>query len=161
MNLLFTPWRRKYVVEGEGRDDSCVFCRLPDEEERDFLLETEHWYLVLNAYPYCNGHMMLVSRRHLSWLSDLSSEEMMEMPALLARAESALRIAYSPDGMNLGINIGSAAGAGVPGHLHIHLLPRWIGDTNFMTSLGETRILPEEISLTFEKLSKALEEGHG
>jgi len=161
MEFLFTPWRRKYVVEGEGRRDGCVFCGLQEEAGGDFLFETEHWYGVLNAYPYCNGHMMIVSRRHLSWLSELESRELSELGPLMRRCEASLRRAYAPEGMNLGINFGSAGGAGIPGHLHVHLLPRWAGDTNFMSSLGGTRVVPEDLALSFEKLSKALEEEDG
>jgi len=157
MDFLFTPWRRKYVIEGENRKEGCVFCRIQEEDDRDFLLETERWFMVLNAYPYCNGHMMLVPRRHLAWLGELDAEELAEMGGLLRRAEAALREAYRPEGMNLGINIGSAGGAGVPGHLHIHLLPRWSGDTNFMTTLGRARVLPEEPAQSFERIQKALE----
>ncbi len=161
MEHLFTPWRRKYVVEGEGRKDGCVFCGLQDEEDRDFLFETQHWYGVLNAFPYCNGHMMLVTRRHVSWLDDLNEEELAELGNLMRRAEAAIRKAYSPEGMNLGINFGSAGGAGIPGHLHVHLVPRWVGDTNFMSSIGQTRVVPEEMSLSFERLSEAFREDDG
>ncbi|MCP4548944.1 MAG: HIT domain-containing protein [bacterium] len=156
MEYMFTPWRRKYVVDGVA-EEGCVFCRLAaDESARDRLLETEHWYLCLNAYPYCNGHLMLVSKNHLRWLSELSSAALAEMAPLLARAEAALRQAYDPEGMNMGINFADAGGAGVPGHLHIHLLPRWAGDTNFMTSVAQTRILPESLEQSFDRIEKAL-----
>jgi len=161
MEFLFTPWRRRYVVEGEGRRDGCVFCNLQKEEERDFLFETEHWYGVLNAYPYCNGHMMIVARRHLGWLGDLDQVALAELVPLMQRAERALRLAYSPEGMNMGINFGSAGGAGIPGHLHVHLLPRWKGDTNFMSSIGGTRVVPEDLQLSFAKLSEAWKEADG
>ena len=161
MEYLFTPWRRKYVVEGEGRRNACVFCELQKDPERDFLFETEHWYGVLNAYPYCNGHMMIVARRHLGWLSELNEAELAELAPLMRRAEIALKRAYSPEGMNMGINFGNAGGAGIPGHLHVHLLPRWTGDTNFMSSLGATRVVPEDLALSFSRLSKALEETDG
>jgi len=156
MKHLFTPWRREYVVEGR-REEGCVFCRLAeDASARDRLLETEHWYLCLNAFPYCNGHMMLVSRTHLAWLSDLPAEALTAMAPLLARAETALRRAYKPDGMNMGINFADAGGAGIPGHLHIHLLPRWSGDTNFMTSVADTRVVPEGLEQSFERIKAEL-----
>ena len=161
MEFLFTPWRRKYVVEGEGRGEGCVFCGLQEEEDRSLLFETEHWYGVLNAFPYCNGHMMIVARRHVSWLGELGAEELAELGPLMRRAEAALRIAYSPEGMNMGINFGSAGGAGIPGHLHVHLLPRWAGDTNFMSSIGRTRVVPEDLERSFERLGKAWKESDG
>jgi ATP adenylyltransferase len=159
MDYMFTPWRREYVVEGAHRQEGCVFCRLQElEGERDLLLRTENWYLCLNAFPYTNGHLMLVSTRHLRWLGELGPEALSEMGVLLARAEAAIKKAYSPDGMNMGINFGAAGGAGVPGHLHIHLLPRWTGDTNFMTAVGETRVVPEGLELSFRRLQAALED---
>lgn len=153
---MFTPWRHDYVVEG-AREEGCVFCRLAAGGDRDLLLLTEHWYLVLNAFPYCNGHVMLVSREHVTWLSDLGDEARAEMAPLLARVEAALRGAYDPQGMNLGINFGGAGGAGIPGHLHIHLLPRWAGDTNFMTSVAQTRVVPEDLAQSFDRIKRALE----
>ncbi len=156
MEYLFTPWRHDYVVEGV-REEGCVFCRLADGGGRDFLLASEHWYLVLNAFPYCNGHVMLVSRRHVTWLSELDEAAHAELAPLLARIETAIREAYRPEGMNLGINFGSAGGAGIPGHLHIHLLPRWTGDTNFMTAVTHTRVVPEDLAKSFERLQQALE----
>jgi len=161
MDFLFTPWSSKYAVEGEGRRDGCVFCELQKAKERDFLFETGHWYGVLNAYPYCNGHMMIVARRHVAWLSELEPAELSELGPLMRRSEEAVRRAYRPEGLNLGINFGSAGGAGIPGHLHVHLLPRWVGDTNFMSSVGQIRVVPEDLALSFEKLSSAFRESHG
>jgi ATP adenylyltransferase len=153
---MFTPWRRDYVVEGKHQA-GCVLCALAQADGRDLLLSTDHWFLVLNAFPYCNGHLMLVARKHLAWLSELDGAALAEMPGLLARAEQALRKAYRPEGMNLGINFGRAGGAGIPDHLHIHLLPRWVGDTNFMTSVGGTRVMPEDLVQTFDRLKPLLE----
>ncbi len=154
MDHLFTPWRHDYVVEGT-REEGCVFCRLATAPEEQ-LFATDHWYLALNAFPYCSGHMMLISKEHVTWLSELSEPALAEISFLLARAEAALRAAYRPEGMNLGINFGSAGGAGIPGHLHIHFLPRWSGDTNFMTSVGGTRVVPEDLAKSFERLREAL-----
>lgn len=154
MDFLFTPWRRQYVVDGK-REEGCVFCRLA-EQPADQLLATPHWYLALNAFPYCSGHVMLISRTHKSWLADLPPEALAELAPLLARVEAALRRAYRPEGMNLGINFGTAGGAGIPGHLHVHLLPRWGGDTNFMTTVGGLRVVPEDLAETFDRLAAAL-----
>ncbi|MCB9514925.1 MAG: HIT domain-containing protein [Candidatus Krumholzibacteriia bacterium] len=154
MEHLFTPWRRKYVVEGT-REEGCVFCRLANSPE-DQLLATEHWYLALNAFPYCSGHVMLISRHHLRWLGDLPAAAREELGPLLARVEDALRRAYRPEGMNLGVNFGRAGGAGIPDHLHVHLLPRWVGDTNFITTVGQTRVVPEDLADSFARLAAAL-----
>jgi ATP adenylyltransferase len=154
---LFTPWRREYVVDGT-RSPTCVFCDLAGGDGRDLLFSTEDWFLVLNAYPYTNGHVMLVTREHVGSLGELSPRALAEMAAQLTRAEAALQRAYHPDGMNLGINFGQAGGAGIPGHLHIHLMPRWLGDTNFMSAVGNTRVVPEDLALSFERLKSALVE---
>jgi ATP adenylyltransferase len=157
MDYLFTPWRRQYVVEGV-RETGCVFCRMSAEEHgADHLLGTRHWYAVLNAFPYCNGHLMLVARRHLAWLSELETEAQSELVPLLARLERAIRLAYRPEGMNLGVNVSQAGGAGIPEHLHIHMLPRWAGDTNFMTTVNHARVIPEDLGESFERLRKALD----
>lgn len=153
MEHLFTPWRHKYVVAGE-REEGCVFCRLAGEPEHQ-LLATDHWYIALNAFPYCSGHVMLISRAHVTWLSDLEAAAVAAMGPLLARVEAAIRRVYGPEGMNLGINFGAAGGAGIPGHLHVHLLPRWSGDTNFMTSVGDTRVVPEDLADSFRRLAEA------
>jgi len=156
MEFMFTPWRRKYVVDGV-REEGCVFCRLSKDGERDQLLATDHWFLVLNAYPYCNGHVLLVAREHVGWLGQLSAAALDELGPLLARIEKALRSAYQPEGLNLGINIDQAGGAGIPEHLHIHMLPRWKGDTNFMTTVAQTRVVPEDLADSFDRISKALD----
>ena len=156
MQYLFTPWRREYVVEGK-RSADCVFCELSGGDGSDLLLRTEDWFLVLNAYPYTNGHVMLVSRWHVSGLGELGEAALAAMGPLLARVEAAIAAAYRPDGMNLGINFGAAGGAGIPGHLHIHLVPRWVGDTNFMTSVGKTRVVPEDLAISFARLREILE----
>jgi len=154
MDFLFTPWRRQYVVEGQ-REEGCVFCRLA-EQPADQLLATPHWYLALNAFPYCSGHVMLISRAHQSWLGELPAVALAELAPLLARVEGALRRAYQPEGMNIGINFGVAGGAGIPGHLHVHVLPRWGGDTNFMTTVGGLRVVPEAPADSFARLQAAL-----
>lgn len=157
MDLIFTPWRSDYVM-GDRDDEGCIFCRLPLEAPADLLHETGHWFVALNAFPYCNGHLMLVSKAHVAWLGELSPEAQTGLGGLLSLSETVLREAYRPEGMNMGINFGSAGGAGIPGHLHVHLLPRWSGDTNFMTSVGRTRIVPEELEQSFARLQPLFEQ---
>ena len=137
----------------------CVFCRhaaeartLPANPESLVLAMGEHVYVVLNRYPYNNGHLMVVPYRHTSTLTELSVDELHELMRFTRRAEQALRDAYPPEGINVGINLGKAAGAGIEEHLHVHLVPRWNGDTNFMTVVGETRVLPEDLPSTARRL---------
>jgi len=134
---------------------ACVFCVARDDATATSLIVSmaETCFVILNRYPYNNGHLMVVPNRHIAALAEASHEELAELMAMTRRAEIALAEAYSPDGMNLGINLGRPAGAGVPGHLHLHLVPRWEGDTNFMTVVGETRVLPEEPTQTLKRLS--------
>lgn len=161
MQRLFAGWRMKYVKgahrqSGKGR---CLFCRLGrsgDDAERWILRRARSAFLVLNAFPYNSGHLMVAALRHVGRLGDLTAAECRDLLDLAAVAERALEQAYGPDGMNLGINLGRAAGAGVDGHLHLHLVPRWSGDTNFMTSVGETKVLPEDLADTYERLLEAL-----
>jgi ATP adenylyltransferase len=133
-----------------------VFCRIaaePDHDERNFVLHrAEHAFVVLNLYPYITGHLMVVPYLHTSELDAVAKEVTDEMMDLTKRAQTALREVYSPSGFNMGMNLGSAAGAGIADHLHIHLLPRWTGDTNFMTTVGESRVIPEALEMTYAKL---------
>jgi ATP adenylyltransferase len=153
-------WRESYVsgaFAGEhDRDDSeCVFCQLATEsvdESTGVLLRSEHAYLVLNAFPYGSGHLLVVPYRHAASIEELSDEEYADYTGVLRRAVSALNATYQPDGMNVGMNLGSAGGAGIPRHLHAHALPRWNGDTNFMTTIGETRVLSESLVSTWHKV---------
>jgi ATP adenylyltransferase len=143
-------------VDSEGNE--CVFCRIaatPDQDEANFVVHRgEHAFVVLNLYPYITGHLMIVPYLHASELDVVAKEITDEMMDLTKRSQTALREVYSPSGFNLGMNLGSAAGAGIADHLHIHLLPRWTGDTNFMTTVGETRVLPEALELTYSKLKQ-------
>lgn len=163
LERLSAAWRERYVIgmtteERRGHDDGCVFCALLAEGEGDhsgvFAL-TEHSFAVLNAYPYGSGHVLVLPKRHLGELEDLRDDEATDFFGLLRRTAGAVRRAYQPDGMNVGMNIGRAAGAGIPRHLHGHVLPRWSGDTNFMTSLGETRVLSESLTTTWHKVHEA------
>jgi len=147
-------------MDESTREDGCLFCRIRDEDDdpKNFVLERgDWWYTIVNRYPYTTGHVMVVCNRHVERLSDLDPQESAELAVLLARCECALQSAYSPDGINMGANLGRSAGAGIVGHLHVHLVPRWHGDTNFMSTVGETRVVSEDLGDTFRRLKKALQ----
>ena len=141
-------------VAGGASNDDCVFCVALGRTDGESLIVTRgHTCVVIvNLYPYNNGHLMVVPHRHIGSLAEASREELTELMTLACRAEVALTEAYRPHGMNVGINLGRSAGAGVPGHLHMHLVPRWDGDTNFMTVVGSTRVVPEEPPQTVRRL---------
>ena len=146
LDRLWTPWRLAYVTGGAKSAD-CVFCTAlatPDAESL-ILFRGTTCFVILNLFPYNNGHVMVVPIRHIASLVDATGEELAELMELTRRTELALREAYAPHGLNMGINLGKAAGAGVLDHLHLHVVPRWNGDTNFMTIVGQTRVLPEEL----------------
>ena len=156
MERLWSPWRLDYVtgVAKAPRDD-CVFCSARARSEPESLIVTrgQACFVVLNLYPYNNGHVMVVPNRHIGSLAEASRPELAELMTMTRRAEMALTEAYRPHGMNMGINLGRPAGAGVPGHLHMHVVPRWDGDTNFMTVVGSTRVVPEVPSQTLKRLA--------
>jgi ATP adenylyltransferase len=158
MERLWTPWRLAYV-SGGSESDQCVFCRALESEDAAPLIVFRGGtsYVILNLFPYNNAHLMIVPNRHVAALAALSDAERSEMMQLAAVAESAITEAYAPHGMNMGINLGKPAGAGVPGHIHLHVVPRWNGDTNFMSVIGQTRVLPEELPQTAEKLRPIFE----
>jgi len=160
VHYLWTPWRYKYMAESasNGKSD-CIFCQalaLKNDEEAFIVLRGQKNFLMLNRYPYTSGHVMIVPYAHVADLAGCDAETLREMMELARRTEAALAAVYRPDGMNLGMNLGRAAGAGVRDHLHLHVLPRWFGDTNFITAVGETRVEPEELRTTYEKLRRAL-----
>jgi ATP adenylyltransferase len=140
----------------------CLFCNMVADGANDranFVLERgAAFFVVINRYPYTTGHLMVVSNRHVEKVSDLRNEEGAEMVQLLARCERALARAYHPDGINLGANLGRSAGAGIVGHFHVHMVPRWHGDTNFMSAVGETRVVSEDLNDTYDRLLRALRE---
>jgi len=157
MDRIFTPWRYAYVSQAENAP-GCIFCNLPrenDDRKARIVHRGEHCYIVLNAFPYTSGHVMVVPYAHLDTLAQLPQPVAAEMMVLTQRMESVLRAAYKPEGVNVGMNIGKAAGAGVAGHIHMHVLPRWTADSNFMTTVAETRVLPEDLAVTWERLTKA------
>ena len=160
MDYLFTPWRYAYITAAAKNDTpaQCVLCDLPNLPDADARIvhRGKDCYVVLNSFPYTSGHVMIVPFAHLDELEKLSKSAANEMMALCQRMESVLRQVYSPDGINIGMNIGRAAGAGIAGHVHMHVLPRWVGDTNFMTTTGESRVLPESLEQTYERIRGAL-----
>ena len=157
MDYLWSPWRYQYVQKATGVQ-GCIFCRFPAEqkdEENYIVHRARRNFIMLNLYPYATGHLMIVPYEHVATLDVAAAETLEEMMLLARDAQRHLGEIYKPNGFNLGMNIGESAGAGIAGHIHMHLLPRWSGDTNFMTTIGETRVLPEDLAVTFEKLSKA------
>jgi ATP adenylyltransferase len=154
MDYLWTPWRYAYII-GEKEGQGCIFCGKdndPDDRKSWIVHRGIHCYVCLNAYPYTSGHVMILPYEHIDELQKLPREAAHEMMDLCQLTETVLRSLYRPDGINLGMNIGSAAGAGVAGHIHMHVLPRWIADANFMTVVSETRVLPEELETTWERM---------
>jgi ATP adenylyltransferase len=187
MDQLFTPWRYAYITTADNAtrpgvpaslaawpgDHHCVFCNLiasidyaiangmkPEEAEAagGLILRGEHCFICLNAYPYTSGHVMVMPYAHLDRLALLPAAAAHELIELAQRTEQALERLYHPHGLNIGMNLGQAGGAGVAGHLHLHALPRWAGDTNFMTTVAETRILPEDLETTWKRMRAAFGE---
>ncbi|MBI4853040.1 MAG: HIT domain-containing protein [Acidobacteria bacterium] len=154
MDREWSPWRYQYVT-GAKKEVTCVFCRLASEssDQENFILHrAKTSYVVLNIYPYMSGHLLIIPFAHLSLLSELPKETSDELMDLTKHCQSILEKEYKPQGFNLGMNLGQAAGAGVAAHLHMHILPRWFGDINFTTTIGETRILPEMLENTYQRL---------
>ncbi len=185
MDHLWTPWRYSYVTAADGVERQgvpreldawpgelhCVFCNMiaavryaeehgttaqDAERAAGIVFRAEHNFLCLNAYPYTSGHVMIVPYLHGGSLASLDTSATHEMTDIAQRAEDLLNELYAPQGMNFGLNLGKAAGAGIAGHLHLHALPRWAGDTNFMTALGETRVLPEALDITWQRMRDAI-----
>jgi ATP adenylyltransferase len=164
MDYIFAPWRYSYITKAD-RAPSCVFCdRAPardsgcEKDEHNLVIHRgQHCFVIINAYPYTSGHVMVVPYAHIDRLELLPTEATNEMIGLTQRLESLLRKLYRPDGINVGMNIGKAAGAGVAGHIHMHILPRWFADANFLSVIGETRVLPEHPDVTARRLRVALE----
>lgn len=157
MEILWAGWRSAYVSGGD-ESEACLFCRLPEEgDEEAYILERgRHCYAVLNLFPYTTGHLMVAPYRHVAAPGDLETGEREELWRLVVRGQEAAHRALGPHGFNLGANQGRVAGAGVPDHFHFHVVPRWQGDTNFMTVLGGVRVMPEDLVDTWGKLRAAL-----
>jgi ATP adenylyltransferase len=162
LERLDASWRQRYVEQAStGHDDgTCIFCALADapmDEASGVVDRDETCFVVLNAFPYGSGHVLVLPRRHVAALDELDEAGSASLWRATTRALRAVTAAYRPDGANLGANLGRAGGAGIPGHLHLHVLPRWGGDTNFMTAVAETRVLPESLEVSFAKLRAAYE----
>ncbi|HXV14918.1 MAG TPA: HIT domain-containing protein [Candidatus Krumholzibacteria bacterium] len=159
MDRLYAPWRAAYFMT--EKDDGCLFCKLvssTDDRAHMILARGRDWFVVVNRYPYTTGHVMVVCNRHVEKMGDFRGREGEEMVELVGRCERAIARVYAPDGVNLGANLGRSAGAGVVGHFHLHVVPRWQGDTNFMSAVGETRVVSEDLNDTYDKLHRALQE---
>ena len=160
MDYLWTPWRYQYMAQAASPErPACIFCQaLAEGKDSETLIvhRGAKAFLILNRFPYTSGHVMIVPYAHVAELKLCGAETLDEMMQLAQRVEAVYRREYRPDGMNLGMNLGRAAGAGVAAHLHLHMLPRWIGDSNFMTVTGETRVHPEDLKTTYDRLSRAL-----
>lgn len=156
MDNLWSPWRFRYVTQA-AKSDPCLFCekaKRPASEDRDHLIlhRAPSNFVMLNLFPYTTGHTMIAPYAHIANFDALSAEVLTELMTLAQKAHKALKVTYQPEGFNLGINLGRCAGAGVAYHVHLHILPRWVGDSNFMTVIGETRVQPEELLTTYDKL---------
>ncbi len=156
MKHLWSPWRMRYITE--FKKNGCVFCgalELEDGPENLIVSRGQKTFVILNAFPYTSGHLMVLPYQHVPDLSDLDAETRAEMMEMVTKSSQVLRTLYTPEGFNIGINMGEAAGAGIEEHIHIHIVPRWMGDTNFMTAVGQTRVLPEALDETYRRVKDA------
>ena len=157
MDYLWTPWRYQYITTtGDGGE--CIFCaaaQAPDDQERLVVHRAARSFVILNRFPYTSGHLLIVPYEHAAALEELPDETLVEFIRLARDSVKHLRTVYRPEGLNLGMNLGRSAGAGIAEHVHLHVLPRWRGDTSFITTVGETRVVPEELEVTWEKLRRA------
>lgn len=156
MEQIWAPWRTAYI--GKDHGNVCIFCeKLESDQDEDnlVLLRGKKTFVLMNLYPYNNGHLLIAPHRHVGEIEDLNDEEMMDLFQMTKKMVKALR-SFNPEGFNIGINIGRTAGAGVPGHFHIHVVPRWNGDTNFMPVFGDVKVISESLEVTFKKLKESL-----
>lgn len=156
MDHIWSPWRYRYVASAE-KQDSCVFCKIhqQSDDHRNLVLHRgDSVFIILNLFPYSTGHLMIVPYEHTASFARLTTEVTGEMFELAKRTELALEQEYHPDGFNIGMNLGKVAGAGIAEHVHLHVVPRWTGDANFVSVIGETRVLPEELTTTFDRLKR-------
>ncbi len=159
MDFIWSPWRYDYLASAGKKASLCVFCVSGDtshDAERLIVFRGIHNFVILNLFPYTSGHAMVAPYEHLDTIACAKPEQLLEMMQLAQRLTGALEKLYRPEGFNLGMNLGHAAGAGIREHFHLHVVPRWVGDANFMSITGETRVLPEELSKTYERLRAAL-----
>lgn len=156
---LWAPWRLTYIEKRDG-PTGCIFVDLPNENkdrENLILYRGSTAFVMLNAFPYTNGHLMIAPYRHTADLNELTDSELLEINQLVAAAVRWIQVSYSPDGFNIGVNLGAAAGAGIPTHVHWHIVPRWNGDTNFMTTVGDVRVLPQSLADSYDRLKAAID----
>ena len=161
MERLWTPWRRAFIEGSTGSSDACFLCSVPaqTDDKRNYLLHrAQRVFALLNLYPYNSGHLMVAPYMHTGDLANLDALIASELIALTQRSVGILQRVYQPDAFNVGMNLGKSAGAGVPDHLHVHVVPRWSGDTNFMPVLGDTKVLPETLDQTYERLAALFRE---
>jgi ATP adenylyltransferase len=154
MNRLFAPWRMKYILDN-NKENGCIFCNFPEEnkdEKRLILARSEKCFIMLNAFPYNNGHLMVSPYQHIADYDDLSIEELVDIHVNVQKVIKMLKRVQNPQGFNVGLNLGKTAGAGFDEHLHIHIVPRWNGDTNFMPVLDDTRVIPQSLLETYRTL---------
>lgn len=160
MEYLWTPWRMEYIRAAKGEPEGCIFCDLPakgDDEAVRILKRAEGGFVILNSFPYNPGHVMVAPFRHARDFEDLTAEELAELDRLLQESIRVLREEMEPHGFNVGMNLGRVAGAGIPDHLHWHVVPRWNGDNNFMPVIGQTKLLPELLEETYRRLRPRFE----
>ena len=154
MKVLWAPWRMGYILSND-KDNGCIFCPGKDrskDEERLILSVEEHTMVLMNRYPYNNGHLLVAPVKHVSGLEQLNNKETLNLLLMVRRTVEILKEVMNPEGFNVGLNLGRVAGAGMEEHMHFHIVPRWKGDTNFMTILGDVRVIPEHIKETYKKL---------
>ena len=159
MKYLWAPWRLPYIKRAGRVENTCIFCALPREgrdRENRILYQGRRAFAILNTFPYNSGHLMVVPHRHVADPVDLADDEALEMFRLSSATMTAIRETYHAEGFNVGMNIGRPAGAGIVDHLHLHVVPRWIGDTNFMPVFGDVKVLPEDLTETYDRLATAL-----
>jgi len=157
MKTLWAPWRMGYILS--DKTEGCIFCELPkqnNDRENLILYRSSHTYIIMNRYPYNNGHIMVVPYLHSPSLDGLNDETLLDLMKVARHAVSSAKKAFMPEGFNIGINIGKVAGAGMETHIHLHMVPRWAGDTSFMTVFDDVRVIPEHVLSTYDKLFAAL-----
>lgn len=155
VDVLFAPWRFKYIsTVSKKREEGCIFCKAPRKNDNEslILIRGKHSYVIMNLYPYNTGHIMVVPYRHVGDYAELNDDEALEMHRLVKLSLRAIRRVYSPHGFNIGINLGRVAGAGIEDHVHIHIVPRWNGDTNFMPIIAGVKVIPQDVRESYKML---------
>jgi ATP adenylyltransferase len=159
---LWAPWRLEYIERAEPSGGGCIFVDLPQQEDDRknlILYRGDRAFVMLNMFPYTNGHLMVAPYKHTADMGELDDEELLEINRLVSRCTKWIGEAYRPDGFNIGVNLGKAAGAGIPTHIHWHIVPRWNGDTNYMTTVGGVRVLPQSLEDSYDRLKAIVDRG--